>query len=121
MEAFSALLALSPVNSPHKDLWCGALVFSLISAWINGWVNNREAGDLRRHRAHYDVTVMETVGRKAPGKHKAFWTSECRISFVNSRKIVLLLNYKFFVLLYALIFSFTFFLKQHQIHLLEIY
>ena len=27
-------------------------------AWINGWVNNREAGDLRRHRAHYDVTVM---------------------------------------------------------------
>ena len=27
-------------------------------AWINGWVNNREAGDLRRHRAHYDVIVM---------------------------------------------------------------
>ena len=25
---------------------------------INGWVNNREAGDLRRHRAHYDVIVM---------------------------------------------------------------
>ena len=24
----------------------------------NGWVNNRETGDLRRHRAHYDVTVM---------------------------------------------------------------
>ena len=23
-----------------------------------GWVNNREAGDLRRHRAHYDVIVM---------------------------------------------------------------
>ena len=46
-----------PVNSPHKGQWCGALVFSLIS-WINGWVNNREAGDLRRHRAHYDATVM---------------------------------------------------------------
>ena len=30
-----------------------------IYAWINGWVNNREADDLRRHRAHYDVTVME--------------------------------------------------------------
>ena len=27
--------------------------------WINGWVNNREAGDLRRYRAHYDVTVMK--------------------------------------------------------------
>ena len=26
--------------------------------WINGWVNNREAGDFRRHRAHYDVIVM---------------------------------------------------------------
>ena len=26
---------------------------------MNGWVNNGEAGDLRRHRAHYDVTVME--------------------------------------------------------------
>ena len=25
--------------------------------WINGWVNNREAGDLRKHRAHYDVIV----------------------------------------------------------------
>ena len=33
-------------------------MFSLICAWINGWVNNGEADDLRRHRAHYDVTVM---------------------------------------------------------------
>ena len=48
----------SPVNSPHKGQWRGALIFSLICAWINGWVNNREAGDLRRHRAHYDITVM---------------------------------------------------------------
>ena len=48
----------SPVNSHHKGQWHGALVFSLISAWINGWVNNREAGDLGRRRAHYDVTVM---------------------------------------------------------------
>ena len=48
----------SPVNSPHKGQWRGALMFSLISAWINGLVNNGEAGDLRRHRAHYDVTVM---------------------------------------------------------------
>ena len=47
----------SPVNSPHKCQWRGALMFSLISAWINGWVNNREARDLRRHRTHYDVTV----------------------------------------------------------------
>ena len=45
----------SPVNSPHKGHWRGALIFSLICAWINGWVNSREAGDMRCHRAHYDV------------------------------------------------------------------
>ena len=48
----------SPVNSPHKGQWRGALMFSLICAWIHGWINNRKAGDLKRHRAHYDVTVM---------------------------------------------------------------
>ena len=61
METFSALLAIcaeihrSPVNSPHKGQWHGALVFSSICTWINGWVNNGEAGDLRRHRVHYDL------------------------------------------------------------------
>ena len=48
----------SPVNSPHKGQWRGALMFLWSSPWINGWVNNCEAGDLRRHRAHYDVIVM---------------------------------------------------------------
>ena len=48
----------SPVNSPHKGQWRGALEFSLICAWINDWVNNREADDLRHHRSHYDVIVM---------------------------------------------------------------
>ena len=67
METFSALLALCagnspvPVNSPHKGQWRGALMFSLICAWINDWVNNREAGDLRRHRSHYDVNVITGV------------------------------------------------------------
>ena len=51
----------SPVSSPHKGQWRGALMFSLICVWINDWVNNREAGDLRRYRAHYDVTVMANV------------------------------------------------------------
>ena len=65
METLSALLGIcagwihrSPVNSPHKGQWRGALMFSLICAWINSWVNNREAGDLRCYCAHYDVTVM---------------------------------------------------------------
>ena len=66
MEKKSALLAICagnspvPVNSPHKGQWRGALMFSLICAWINGWVNNREAGDLRRYHAHYDVIVMNS-------------------------------------------------------------
>ena len=47
-----------PVNSPHKGQWRGALMFSVICLWINGWVKNREAGDLRRYRTHYDVTVI---------------------------------------------------------------
>ena len=58
METFPALLAIWPVNSSHKGQWRGALMFSLICLWRNGWVNNRDAGDLRRYRAHYDVTVM---------------------------------------------------------------
>ena len=51
----------SPVNSPHKGQWRGALMFSLICVWINGWVSNREAGDLRRNSAYYDVTVMRVI------------------------------------------------------------
>ena len=70
MEIFSALLAIctgnspAPVNSPLKGQWRGALVFSLICVWINGWVNNREAGDLRRYRAHYEVIVMDMTNCK---------------------------------------------------------
>ena len=62
METFSAFLAFcagnSPVNSPHKGQWHGALMFSLICTWTNCWINNRDTGDLRRHCAHYDVTLM---------------------------------------------------------------
>ena len=45
-------------TSSHTGQWRGALMFSLICAWTNGWVNNRNADDLRRHRAHNDVIVM---------------------------------------------------------------
>ena len=48
----------SPVNSPHKGQWHGALLLSLICVWRNGWVKNRGAGDFRRYRAHYDVIIM---------------------------------------------------------------
>ena len=46
-------IPLSKVSD--AELWC----FSLICVWTNGWVNNRNAGDLRRHRVHYDVTLMK--------------------------------------------------------------
>ena len=62
METFSALLAICAGNSSHKGQWRGALMLSLICARINGWVNNGEAGDLRRNHAHYDVTVMFLAG-----------------------------------------------------------
>ena len=38
--------------------YAGLLRFSLICGWINEWANNREAGDLRHRRAHYDVTAI---------------------------------------------------------------
>ena len=40
-------------------------------AWINGWVNNGEAGDLRCHCTHYDVTVMET-GDSVTGSQRIY-------------------------------------------------
>ena len=65
----------SPVNSPHKGQWRGALTFSLICVRINSWVNNREAGDLRRHRAHYDVTVMITAKETKHSMYYQFFIS----------------------------------------------
>ena len=58
METFSALLSLCTGNSPspHTGQWRGILIFSLISVWINGWVNNREAVD-ETYCAHYDIPV----------------------------------------------------------------
>ena len=63
METISALLAFSAVNSPvtgeftsqrasDAELWC-----FLICAWIKS-ANNGDDGEIRRHRAHYDVTIM---------------------------------------------------------------
>ena len=70
----------SPVNSPHKGQWRGALMFSLICVWINGWVNNREAGDLRRYRAHYDVTVMFQLCSGITFKHATIYPRHFRLS-----------------------------------------
>ena len=64
METFSALLALCEGNSPMTGEfpWQRPVTrgfdISLIHAWTNNWVNTRDAGHLRRHRAHYDITVI---------------------------------------------------------------
>ena len=41
-------------KASDAELWC----FLWPASRVNGWVNNREAGDLGHHRAHYDVIVM---------------------------------------------------------------
>ena len=70
METFSALLTLCEGDPrvtggfPHKEQWRGAVMFSLICAWPNGWANNRGVADLRRHRTHYIVIVMIVVNVK---------------------------------------------------------
>ena len=68
IKTFPALLAFcereihwSPGDSPHKGQWLEALMFCLFCDWTNGWTNNRDDGDLRRHHAHCDVTVMMTT------------------------------------------------------------
>ena len=66
MEAFSALLAIWAGNSPvtgefptqRPVTWSFDVFVFLIFAWTYGWVKNREDGNLRHHRAHYDVIVM---------------------------------------------------------------
>ena len=49
-------------KASDAELWC----FSLICVWINGWVNNRQAGDVRRYRGHYDVIVMNLTYQPFP-------------------------------------------------------
>ena len=74
----------SPVNSPHKGHWRGALMFH----W-NEWVTNREAGDLRRHRAHYDVIVMiSDLVHRWRGFHGALrkrgtYEATCKVTWLN--------------------------------------
>ena len=52
-------------------------MFSLIWVWIDGWVNNREAGDLRRNHGRYDIIVMKhsDIGRRPLDSKSNFWVS----------------------------------------------
>ena len=57
MEIFSALFVTGEFPS-QRPVTRSFKMFSLICAWTIGWVHNRDAADLRRHRSHYDVTAM---------------------------------------------------------------
>ena len=82
----------SPVNFPHKGQWRGALMFTLINAWINDWLNNREAGDLRRQHGHFDVIVMSPASLSA-----------CDSEINNESWVVLCKPYaKYFIDVFAL-------------------
>ena len=66
METFSVLLAICLGNSPvpgefpaQRPVTRSFDVFFFIWVWLKVWENNREASDLRRYRAHYDVIVMK--------------------------------------------------------------
>ena len=51
---FTGHLWIPLTKAGDAELWC----FLLSAPWINSWINNRDAGHLRRHRTHYDVIVM---------------------------------------------------------------
>ena len=68
------------VRGIHRSQWRGTLMLTLICTRIIGWVNNREAGDLRRNRAHYDVIVMSQHIR-------CWWPGEARIQGIGSHGI----------------------------------
>ena len=53
---FTSHRCIPHTKASIAELWC-----FFICAWLNGWVNSGEAGDLRRHRAHYGVTVMNAL------------------------------------------------------------
>ena len=92
METFSPLLALRAGNSPVTGDFLaqkpGTLSFdvSMICAWLKGWVNKREAGDLRRHHAHYDVTVMHFVQILFLCTLDRYWFTITQITHISGYK-----------------------------------
>ena len=113
----------SPVNSPHKGQWRGALMFSLICVWIDGAVNNRESGDSRRYRAHYDVTIM--LNKMSNNKLPVIWDAitlmrhHCHVSSSPLDKIAAI-SQTIFWEAFSWMKSLVFWLKFHWSLLLTI-
>ena len=108
---------------PHKSQWRGALMFSLICVWINDWVNNREAGDLRRYRAHYVVTVMLYPLKFLPvskaSLHKCNMNEQTQINWAAAG-IWLVWTHIYILYIYAYIHLFLFMMNIHMLYLLGI-
>ena len=80
---FVRVIHLSPVDSPHKGQWRGALMFPLICTRTNGWTNNWDAGDLRRHRTHHGATLTyhENVLEMSPTNQLPF--ASCALCYMQ--------------------------------------
>ena len=66
-------------KASNAELWC--------FLWTNGWVNNRDAGDLRRHRAHYDVTLMVSQGQFRHSRHSHICLNVNETTLINGTSI----------------------------------
>ena len=87
----------SPVNYPKKGRWHEALMFSLICACINKWVNNREAGDLRRYRAHCDVICrMYTILVSLVSENVTLYADQTRTTFMYYIMQTIVMNICFY-------------------------
>ena len=116
MEIFSALLTLCAGNSPVKGNDAGLWCFLWSAPWINGWVNNREAGDLRRHRAHYDVIVMMNliaILRQGQSKMLIIWLHRQPGARVQVERLDSTLH---LVTIYICIYIYIYILVDSSIH-----
>ena len=90
MDTFSALPAICEGNPPvirgFPSQRPVTRMFSLVYAWTNDSANNRAAGDLRPHRAHYAATVMKQLTKDNP--HTAVYTRDSARMILNTIQLV---------------------------------
>ena len=73
-------------TGPRAGQWCEALIISLICTWTNGLANNQDAGNLRRHRHHRGITVIEQYA--CIGRDRPLWVLNVRcLSFMITTKV----------------------------------
>ena len=88
------MMTSSNGNIFREGQWSGPLMLSLIYAWINSRVNNRDAGYLRRRRAHYDVTVMILTCNVTEGWTTGVCSPPCKKRFDLKTQLYILITYQ---------------------------